>query len=59
MTEETAFADHESTTVGKRIAGLADEHPGESGFAIIRYGQPALAARIALADLAEKSLDIQ
>ncbi len=54
-----AFADHESTVVGSRIAELAAEHPDESGFAIIRYGQPALAARVALADLAERSLDVQ
>ncbi len=46
-------------SIGKQLADLAAEHPGKSGFAIIRYGQPALAARVALADLAEKSLDVQ
>ncbi len=59
MPETTAFAEHESTAIGARLAELAADHPGHSGFAIIRYGQPALAARIALADLAEKSLDVQ
>jgi len=59
MPEATAFADPESTAIGARLAELAAAHPGQSGFAIIRYGQPALAARIALADLAEKSLDVQ
>ncbi len=59
MPEVTAFTEHESTAIGARLAELAADHPGESGFAIIRYGQPALAARIALADLAEKSLDVQ
>lgn len=54
-----AFQDHESTIIGARLAELAGNYPGESGFAIIRYGQPALAARIALADLAEQSLDVQ
>jgi len=54
-----AFADHESTRIGRRLAELAAEHPGTSGFSIIRYGQPALVARVALADLAEKSLDVQ
>jgi putative cardiolipin synthase len=54
-----AFTEHKSTVVGSRIAELAAGHPDESGFAIIRYGQPALAARLALADLAERSLDIQ
>ncbi len=57
--EVVAFTDHESTRVGARLAELAAEHPGDSGFAIIRYGQPALAARLAMADLAEKSLDVQ
>ncbi|MEJ2516270.1 MAG: phospholipase D family protein [Gammaproteobacteria bacterium] len=55
----TAFTEYESTAIGKRLAEMAEQHPGESGFAIIRYGQPALAARIALADLAEKTLDVQ
>ena len=59
MPEVTAFAEHESTTIGSQLAELANNHPGRSGFAIIRNGQPALAARIALADLAEKSLDVQ
>lgn len=59
MPQVTAFAEHESTAIGARLAELAADHPGESGFAIIRYGQPALAARIAVADLAEKSLDVQ
>jgi len=59
MPEATAVAEHDSTAIGARLAELAADHPGESGFAIIRYGQPALAARIALADLAQKTLDVQ
>jgi putative cardiolipin synthase len=59
LPEVRAFAEHESTAIGAQLSALAAAHPGESGFAIIRYGQPALAARIALADLAEKSLDVQ
>jgi putative cardiolipin synthase len=59
LPEETAFADYNSTRLGARLSELSAEHPGESGFAIIRYGQPALAARVAMADLAEKSLDVQ
>ena len=54
-----AFADHESTSIGRQLAELAAANPGRSGFAIIRYGRPALAARVALADLAEHSLDVQ
>jgi putative cardiolipin synthase len=55
----TAFSDHESTAIGKSISELAREHPGESGFEIIRYGRQAFTARIALTDLAERSLDVQ
>jgi cardiolipin synthase C len=58
-TASTAFQDHESTAIGKQIAALAAQHPGESGFALIRRGRQAFTARVALADLAEKSLDVQ
>jgi putative cardiolipin synthase len=58
-THSTAFADHESTSLGKQAAGLAASHPGESGFEIIRYGRQAFTARIGLTDLAEQSLDVQ
>ena len=53
-THSTAFADHESTSLGKQAAGLAASHPGESGFEIIRYGRQAFTARIGLTDLAER-----
>jgi len=58
-TPSTAFQAHESTTVGREVAALAAQHPGESGFAIIRRGRQAFTSRIMLADLAEKSLDVQ
>src|SRR4030095_11810623 len=35
------------------------KHPGESGVFYLRYGRTALEARLALADLAERSLDLQ
>src|SRR5205085_2774411 len=35
------------------------KHPGESGVQYVRYGRQALEARLALADLAERSLDLQ
>jgi putative cardiolipin synthase len=53
------FSDHESTRIGRQLADLAAANPDKSGFAIIRYGRPALAARVALADLAEHTLDVQ
>jgi putative cardiolipin synthase len=58
-TESTAFQFHESTRIGKELAGLAAQHPGESGVAIIRRGRPAFTARVVLADLAEQTLDVQ
>lgn len=58
-TGSMAFQDHESTTIGKRFADMAAEHPGESGFAILRYPRPAFTSRIMLTELAEKSLDMQ
>src|SRR4030095_7444793 len=44
-TESTAFQFHESTRIGKELAGLAAQHPGESGVAIIRRGRPAVTGR--------------
>lgn len=58
-TTSTAIADHESTAIGSYFEEKAAKHPGESGFAIIRYGQPAFTSRVALTELAEKSLDAQ
>jgi putative cardiolipin synthase len=58
-TESTAFQLHESTSIGKDLAGLEAQHPGESGVRIIRDGRPAFTARVVLADLAEQTLDVQ
>jgi putative cardiolipin synthase len=58
-TSSTAMQDHESTPIGRRVAELAAQHPGNSAFRIIRYGRPAFTARVALADLAQKTLDVQ
>jgi putative cardiolipin synthase len=54
-----AISDHETTWLGQRIAQDAARHPGQSGFSLIRYGHPAFTSRIALADLAQKSIDVQ
>ncbi len=55
----SAIEDHESTTIGRYVAEEAARHPGESGFAIIRQGRRSFTARIAISDMAEKSLDLQ
>ena len=53
------FAHPETTTVGALFQEAADKHSGLSGFSIIRQGGPAFMARLAMADLAEKTLDGQ
>ena len=58
-TPSTAFQDYLDTSVGQLFEEAAQRHPGESGFAIIRYGRQAFTDRIALVDLAEKTLDAQ
>jgi putative cardiolipin synthase len=58
-TESTALEDYQSTALGKRWAAAEAEHPGESGFALLRYGHNAFSTRIAMVDLAEKTLDLQ
>jgi putative cardiolipin synthase len=45
--------------MGRYLAEAAGRHPGESGFSIIRDGRTAFTARVALTELAEKSLDVQ
>src|SRR5687767_5093346 len=55
----TAFAQPEATTVGALFKEAADQHPGLSGFSLVPEGAPAFLGRLAMADLAEKTLDAQ
>jgi cardiolipin synthase C len=55
----TAFQEYQATTLGRLFDPAAAKHPGESGVLYMRYGRKALEARLALADLAERSLDLQ
>jgi putative cardiolipin synthase len=55
----SAVADYSATDLGRLFGEAAARHPGESGFAIIRQGRQAFTARVALTELAEKSLDLQ
>lgn len=57
--ESAALEDYQSTSMGRRWAAAEAEHPGESGFAILRYGRNAFTARVEMIDLAEKTLDLQ
>jgi putative cardiolipin synthase len=58
-TQSEALQEHESTPLGQEIAQLAAQHPGESGFSLIPRGRNAFTARVALAELARKTLDVQ
>ena len=57
--ESAAIQEYQSTPIGQKFATDEVEHPGESGFAIVRYGRPAFNIRIAMAETAEKTLDLQ
>ena len=58
-TVSTAFEDYASTRLGQFFGPAADEHPGLSGFSLLSHGREAFIVRLALADLAERSLDMQ
>ncbi|QRM53812.1 phospholipase D-like domain-containing protein [Sinorhizobium sp. BG8] len=58
-TVSTAFEDYESTRLGKFFGPAANQHPGLSGFSLLSHGREAFIVRLALADLAERSLDMQ
>lgn len=55
----SALRDNTSTTLGNNIAKIAANHPGESGFVLLRYGRDAFNLRVGLTDIAEKTLDVQ
>lgn len=55
----TALQDTADTRLGRSIAPLAEAHPGESGLVALVDGRDAFAARVRLADLAERTLDVQ
>ena len=58
-TPSTAFPDHASTAIGAYFETASAAHPGQSGFAILPDGSRAFTARIAMTELAEKTLDLQ
>lgn len=55
----TAFSHPEETVLGARIASAAEKRPEASGFALLRHGRQAFTSRIALTELAERTLDVQ
>ena len=54
-----ALSDGADTTFGRAFAAEVARHPGLSGFLVVASGRAALVARVALADAAERTLDLQ
>lgn len=54
-----AFAEGALTTLGRQFAVHQAANPGASGFDLLASGRAALLARVALADAAERTLDLQ
>ena len=54
-----ALTDTDDTYLGRQLQGLADKHPGTAGFYPLSDGIDALAARLLLAERAERTLDAQ
>ncbi len=54
-----ALNDTHDTDIGSKLTPLLDKHSGESGFYLLKDGIDAFVARMKLADLAQKSLDVQ
>jgi putative cardiolipin synthase len=57
--ESHALSGTEATRLGQIAQPLLKAHPGESGFRPLRNGVDALLARIVLAEVAERTLDVQ
>lgn len=58
-TESIAVLDTADTYFGRTMANFGETPPGQSGFALLTDGIEALAARLLLAERAEKTLDAQ
>ena len=56
---ERLTVDAQDTTWARTAARSAAGEPGSSGVELVPYGRDALSARLALADTAERSLDLQ
>jgi putative cardiolipin synthase len=55
----TAISDTGQTRLGRSLAPQLREHPGKSGFLPLGNGLDAFVARLALAEVAERTLDVQ
>src|SRR6516164_438097 len=55
--QSSALVDTHHTTLGELTAPATAKHPGESGFLLFNTGEGAIQARVAMADLAQSSID--
>ena len=55
----SALLDTAGTALGKAVAPLLAEHPGKSGVYALADGRDAFAARVVLANAAQRSVDVQ
>src|SRR5262245_48078302 len=58
-TPSIASVDPKTTAVGAHFEEAAEKHPGLSGFSLLQHGENGFLARLAMCDLAEKTLDAQ
>jgi cardiolipin synthase C len=56
LVKDTPIAE---TRLGRSVGPRARQHPGQSGIVELRDGRDAFAARVLLADTAERTLDLQ
>jgi cardiolipin synthase C len=59
VARSTAVSAGENTMLARQFESAVRSHPGQSGFRLIDQGRDAFRARLALADLAERSIDAQ
>lgn len=57
--ESRAVTDTATTRLGRDVAAEVAKHPGQSGVHLLNRGTDAFVARLVLAEVAEKSLDVQ
>src|SRR6266403_974148 len=58
-TASTALLDGADTKLGKAISPMVDAHPGTSGIYPLPDARDAFAARVLLAQAAERTLDVR
>ena len=57
--ESHALTDTAATRLGRGVVAKTTKHPGQSGVYLLEHGSDAFVARLVLAEVAEKSLDVQ